>query len=59
MQTAEGPGRVVEVNLIRQTVKVLLKSEPDAPAKQFAVADITVTRRGKGDRKQEQKSGDQ
>ena len=59
VQTAEGPGRVVEVNLIRQTVKVLLKSEPDAPAKQFAVADITVTRRGKGDRKQEQKSGDQ
>lgn len=58
VQTPDGPGRVIEQMLIKNCVKVILASAPDAPARTYSVPDITVTRFGKGDRRPPQEKND-
>lgn len=54
VETPDGPGRVVDINLLRSLVKVSLKATPDAPAQFYPAADIKVIRRGRGDKKPRQ-----
>ena len=51
VETADGPGRVVEVNLLRATVKVQLKADSEGTPRAYRSADVKVTCRGKGDKK--------
>lgn len=51
VSTPDGQGRVVGLGLLRSQVKVALKDTPDAPPRQYSNADITVLKRGKGDKK--------
>ncbi len=46
VDTPEGRGTVIDVNLLRQTVKVRLEKQPDT-VQSFATADIAVWRNGK------------
>ena len=47
VDTPEGRGTVVEVNLLRQQVKVRMENEPDS-VRVFANEDIAILRNGKG-----------
>ena len=49
VQTPDGPGNVKSVNLLRETVKVSLDSEPE-PQKCYHNCEICVLRNGKGSR---------
>ena len=54
VDTPEGRGTVVEVDLMRQRVKVRMEEDPDTIS-QFANTDIAVLRSGKRPRQQERK----
>ena len=47
METPEGVGTVSQVNLLKETVKVRLEEQPEAP-KCFHNCEICVVRNGKG-----------
>ena len=49
MQTPDGPGNVKAVDLLRETVRVSLDSDPEHP-KTYRCAEILLLRNGKGAR---------